>query len=92
MYTPYKIHTLVNALRTEAGVATIAPQQMYNYSRNGLLGHPKVAQSDGRKINLDHQYTEDEVKAYLTKVAKKLGLEPKESTEVEGQMSIEQDA
>jgi hypothetical protein len=89
-FTPYAIHKLVNGLRAEAGLGPIAPQMMYNYSRNGMLGHAKVEQEDGRKININHTYTEDEVRTYLNKYATKLGLTIQVETVDENQMTIDE--
>ena len=64
---PYAVHKIVNATLEVFGRddLKIIPQYMYNYSRNGMIAKRET------KPNKDHQYTADQVTAFVIKFTTK---------------------
>lgn len=65
-YNAYGIHKIVNAVLEVLGnERRIAPQMMYNYSRNSMI------EKGREKPNKDHVYSNEAVKAFVIKWANK---------------------
>jgi hypothetical protein len=72
IYKPYGIHTLINrALEVLGADRQIAPQMIYNYSRNSLIVRGRGEKVNGKVVNKDHVYDSEQVTKFMIRYLSK---------------------